>query len=250
MSVRITIGSRLIALKERSGLSLAKIAHKAGYQGASSIQKLFRIDYDPDKLQPSVADKLAPALTGLGDPPIRDEEIFALTGKASSIDKAFADVAHYSYLASAFIGIHQTRRMNEQVIAVEGFEVPLFARVDVEDGIPFHPCPDHLRPRGIVGMYVTIGNMWPRYEEGEPIFYEHKNPPRQGDDVILTLVSDTNLDGGMILGRLALLHEDEVQIDQLAPRGRLVFARRDVISIHRVLHASDLLPALSYARAS
>lgn len=242
-----TVGSRLLALKERAGMSLAQIARAAGYQGASSIQKLFKADYDPENLQSSVAERLAMALEGYGDPAIKKFEILALAGEGVELERLVSDAQHLSYIASAYIGIHRTRRIEKTVEMESGDLIPLFIRENMSAGIPVHPCPSYLRPRGIIGLYMSVGNMWPRFEEGEPIFYEFKKPPSRGDDVIITLGS-SDLEGrGMIVGRLRLMTDDEIHLDQLSPVGIVKLKRVEVCGINRVMHTTDFLEPLSYA---
>lgn len=245
---RATIGMRLLSLKDRSGMSLAAIASAAGYRASSSIQKMFHPGYDPDRFQLSVAERLANAFEGKGEPVISRSELLALAGKGAELEQLAATVRHYAYRASAFIGIHRTKRVDEFVDRQDGIKVQLFVRENMENGIPYHPCPSHLRARGIVGLYVTVGNMWPRFEEGEPIFYEHQRPPAQGDDVLVTVESD-DLNGAMFIGRLRLASETEIHVDQLAPSGSIVVPRTRVTSVRRILHASDFLEPLAYAKA-
>ena len=244
-----TIGSRLVALKERAGLSLAELARLAGYQGPSSIQKLFKADYNPKVLQATVAQRLSKALVGRGDPAIDESDIAALTGKGEVLDLLLADLQHYNFLASANIGMHRTRRVEKDVYTDDGRVVPLFVREEMVGGIPFYPCPDFLRPRGIVGLYISVANMWPRFEEGEPVFYEHSRPAARGDDVLVTLRGEEYPDGAMIIGRLAALQEAEVCIDQLSPQGQMVLDRKDVASVRRIMHATDFLKPVAYALA-
>jgi len=243
-----TIGSRLMALRERSGLSLAELARLSGYRGASSIQKLFKTDYNPSTLDAKVADRLSAALVGRGDPKIIPSDLNALTGNGETLDHLIADLRHHNYVASAFIGIHRTTRINMNVVTEGGVEIPLFARENMSSGIPYHPCPNYLRPRGVVGLYVTVGNMWPRFEEGEPIFYEHQRPPARGDDVILNVATEDLSDGGMLIGRLRSMNDEEVQVDILTPADRIVLSRKQVVGINRVLHSTDFLEPVAYAQ--
>ena len=228
-------------------MSLATIADAAGYRASSSIQKLFKPSYDPQRLQLSVAERLAAVFDGRGDPAIDRSELLALAGKGEDLDRLVATVRHYSYRASAFIGIHRTNRVDEFVERDDGAKLQLFAREAVTEGILYHPCPPHLRSRGIIGLYVAVGNMWPRFEEGEPIFYEHHKPPSQGDDVLVSIASE-DLDGAMFIGRLRLSSETEIQVEQLSPPGCVVIARDKVRSLRRLMHTTDFLEPGSYAR--
>lgn len=73
------IGTTLLALKDRSGLSLGKIAKAAGYKTASSVQRYFSEDYDAAYLPPEVAERFVKALVGKGRPAITASEIITLT---------------------------------------------------------------------------------------------------------------------------------------------------------------------------
>ena len=73
--------SELRALRQRAGLSLEKLARRMGYKGGSSIQRYESPeDYAKEFLPVAFVRKLAPALKGLGDPPIEPAEIWALAG--------------------------------------------------------------------------------------------------------------------------------------------------------------------------
>ena len=246
-----TLGDRLIVMKDRSGLSLAQIAERAGYQGASSIQKLFRRDYNPPGLQVAVARKLAGAFAGTGNPPIEEFEIRAMIkiGNADRMDKAIVDMAHYSHLSSKWIVVRNTQRIGKNLSTENGHQTPLFVLADPREDVPIIPSPEHLHPKSVSAFYITVGNMWPRFEEGELIFIDHRTPAERGDDVVMTVVDDDNIDGASIIGRLYLLHDDEVQIDQLAQPGRVIVPRRSVISVKRILSRAEMLPPLTYAKS-
>lgn len=81
-----TTGSLLRALKDRAGLTLDDIARDGGYEGKSGVQAFFNESY-VKPLDTKVAKKLADALEGKGEPPIRREEVLVLTD-AATIDRA------------------------------------------------------------------------------------------------------------------------------------------------------------------
>lgn len=79
--------ARLQELRHRSGLTLRAIAKKAGYKGASSIQRYFNPDeYDRDTIDPETIGKLAKALMGTGEPPITAKELYVLCGYPVDFD--------------------------------------------------------------------------------------------------------------------------------------------------------------------
>jgi len=84
MTIHPHTGSKLLALKQRSGLSLRAIAAAAGYKGASSIQRYFSADYDSEYLPPDVAERLAKAFVGKGRPAIMADEVTDLAAYVST----------------------------------------------------------------------------------------------------------------------------------------------------------------------
>jgi transcriptional regulator with XRE-family HTH domain len=75
------VTSRLRELRERAGVSMQTLAKLMGKRGASSYQRyenpaLFKKDYLPI----GIADALADALAGKGNPPVTRAEVFALAG--------------------------------------------------------------------------------------------------------------------------------------------------------------------------
>lgn len=58
---RRTMGERLIDIRRRSNLSLARLARDGGWRGASSIQKIFKETYDRHVLSPQMAHRIVVA---------------------------------------------------------------------------------------------------------------------------------------------------------------------------------------------
>ncbi|WP_062119263.1 S24 family peptidase [Sphingobium sp. MI1205] len=73
-----TIGSQLLALKHRAGLSLDAIAKGGGYAGRSSVQRYFSSDFS-GPLPPDAAVALARALAGKGEPSIKADDVLKLS---------------------------------------------------------------------------------------------------------------------------------------------------------------------------
>lgn len=74
------LASHLRALIDRSGLSYREVAKRAGYQGASSIQRYLE-DSTIKVLSPSIARKFAQALLGLGKPAIGIRDLARLVSE-------------------------------------------------------------------------------------------------------------------------------------------------------------------------
>lgn len=236
-----TIGKRLLVLKEYTGLSLGQIARRGGYKGASSIQKLFKPSYNPIGLPVDVAEKLARAFVGLGDPPVKEVELTSLTGRGSEVEETIAELYHHIHAGSKFIPLFFTEKTEEKLISDDGNSFLLFRRMPNENGAHF-PCPEHLRSRQLIAIYCSTGNMWPRFEENEIILYEHRHPARSGDDVLVTIESEIDLEGISLIGRLYNIQDEEVKIDVLSPRDRITIPRKHVRSIRRIMSVQDMLP--------
>ncbi len=235
-----TIGERLIALRERSGLSLASVAERAGYRNASSIQKLFRADYSPTGLSLKVADKLSAAFVGLGEPPISEEEVLSLTGR---LDRA---PTHKSMVR------YQLHAMNKEVFLSNTDNVEQLFRDDKGslfgaflffsgDEMGYFIKPSHLSERKIVAFIVSFETMAPRYRPAEIVVFEQGGNAEVGQDVILELSFTTNMEPVFVLGQLTDNDDDHVGLSQLNPPRNLSFRTNHVKAIWPVLSPTDLL---------
>lgn len=104
-------GTKLLALKQRSGLSLRAIAAAAGYKGASSIQRYFSADYDSEYLPPDVAERLAKVFAGKGRPAIMADEVTDLAAYAPT-RSASATLAEHTAIAFVW---HVARQFGAEV---------------------------------------------------------------------------------------------------------------------------------------
>jgi transcriptional regulator with XRE-family HTH domain len=239
--VELTIGQRLKILKAHSHLSLAEIANRGGYRGASSIQKLFRDDYNPMYLPNETAERLAKALVGAGSPAIEADEIYALVDQIPDRFKsAYADALLHQHAADRIIFLEQTSRIQRTFLSDEGIETPLFVITNLIDNKYFE-SPMHIRPFGIQALYVSVGSMWPRFEEGEAILYATRRYPRVGEDVIVKLIDDEYVDGALMLGRLINLNDSQVQVRQFSPSGFCTIDRSNVISVRPILARDETI---------
>lgn len=241
MGVEPTIGERLIALKEHSRLSLAQIAERGGYGGASSIQKLFKPDYNPKALSRKTADKLLVAFKGVGTPPIRAAEIEALTGKASELETLVADLSHYTHLAAKFVSTYHTEPLSHALLDMDGKDVSAFRFLENKNGLHM-PCPDYLQGKQLIAFFVGVNALFPRFEYGELALYEHRRPPVVGDDVIVRFRLDDLDERVCAFGRLQRISASELILEQLNPRVDLRLERSALSAINRMVTRMELLP--------
>jgi hypothetical protein len=241
MGNKPTVGERLIALKEHSRLTLAQIAERGGYGGASSIQKLFRPDYNPPALSKKTADKLTAAFEGAGLPPIRALEIKALAGEANEFESLVADLSHHTHLSAKFISTFYTEPCADAVWDADRNNVSAFRLLDNKNGLHM-PCPDFLQGKQLIAFFVGVDTLWPRYELGELALYEHRRPPVVGDDIVVRFKTEDLDKRVYAFGRLQRISATDLVIEQLNPRLDLRLERASLTAIYRMLTRMELLP--------
>lgn len=92
---RMTIPDKFRELRERSGFSLAELASRLGYKGASSIQRYESPEYKKDYLHPQLVARMATALVGRGNPRITRAEVLALgTVEAEDLVRSYDVGSH------------------------------------------------------------------------------------------------------------------------------------------------------------
>ena len=250
-----------MALRERSGLSLAEVAERAGYRGPSSVQMMFSPDYDVTPLNWNVAIKLAPALIGLGDPPITEEDLFILTGARNTILKHRREKPGQSWLEQPEVrpGPAELPTLRGQPKDIPVYGTALAADMDFDDN--GHPAPVEQtlfemgevityarRPPAVpqeakvYALYVAGSSMEPRYRPGDPLFVDPRKPPAIGDDVVVQLVS-TDDEPQIIAGLIKTLVKrtgSYLELEQYRPEIRFRVPMERVGHIHRVIPANEL----------
>lgn len=242
MSGQRTIGERLLLLKKHSGMSLAEIAEAAGYSGASSIQKLFRLDYNPKSLPKSAAIKLTRAFVGKGQPPLEAEEISSLAGNADAAELAAVAKAEFVRHARSSIVVLRTFRSWKEFSDLDGNATIVMELIRDQSGGHISR-PPHLTGREIGGIVLSVGSMSPRYEIGETIFYDHFRPALVGDDVLIEFGSGDE-QGALLIGRLDAITDEEIRLRQLQPDQAVRLSRIPGLEITKILRPTDLLPAM------
>lgn len=235
-----TIGEKLIALRERSGLSLDVLAKRAGYKGASSVQRYFDAGYAPAVLALAVARKLADGIEGT---PVTRAEVFALAGYDAEPD---AQVVKFEGAADVRLdrdvpvyGTAIGAPLDFDGIAIEQTELHVHAIVD------YFVRPTVLQNRpDVYGFYVQGSSMAPRFEEGDMGFVETKRPPRVGDDVIVQLrapIDDSEEVTAALIKRLVRRSASYVELEQFNPATTFRIEAEKVKAIHRVIPWRELL---------
>ncbi len=236
-----TIGSKLLALKARSGLSLPKIAKSGGYKNASSVQRYFDDAYDPASLPGPVATRLIQALVGFGDPPIQRDDIIILTDVGFVLERKFSPEG----------AVINSRRAKAPLIycgtsyrtpADEADGAPSIEAmtIDQDDPIRVFKKPPHMLYRSIEATFVSSRTMAPRFNVGEIIFFELERPAAAGQDVVIYLQSEDDRPL-VVLCRLLGEIDEGIEIEILNPKQRLVLPLRAVAIVAPILSFNEML---------
>ena len=260
MTNNATIGEALRLLRERSGLSLPKLAEAMGYPAASSIQRYFDPAYDPPgKLPVAKAREFASALIGRGDPPITPDEVFALADipdlatSSSDVETMAIDrknlpgiqemprnIPVYGTALGAPLQLTSLREGNGMV-AVEQTEL------NTGDTIDYFRRPPMLEGRkDIYGIYVYGESMWPRFKPGDKALVDPKRPPSIGDDVVVQIRGngdDTQTDSvvSVLIKTLVRRSGSFVELEQYNPPALFRVETANIARMHRVIPMSELL---------
>lgn len=238
-----TIGSTLSEIRTRSGLSLDEVAKRAGYAGRSSVQQYFAPHYDPVRLDAVVAERLAGALVGLGDPAIERREIMELVGIAVPtevvpIDQPMPtlrgqpkDLPVYGTALGADLTFPDGEDAEVEV------EQTLLALTETIAYVRRPPAMDGMRKA--YALYVVGTSMEPRYFSGDPVFIDPVRPPQIGDDVVVQLLRRNDDGEGEVIAalikRLRRRTARFVELEQYEPRQTFKVPVGQIAHLHRII---------------
>ncbi|RSV15656.1 XRE family transcriptional regulator [Sphingomonas sp. ABOLF] len=237
-----TIGARLKALWQQSGLSMQKLAKAAGYSGASSIQRYLDDAYDPAVLPNTIATRLADAFEKT---PV---------GRAPVLELAGYDGEQALDTVVRFEGASQERLQTTIPIfgtalgAVEEIDGEAIEQTQLYEStvMGYVSRPAWLNGRSdVYGVYIQGASMSPRYEQGEMVVAEKNKPPRIFDDVIVQLASPDDHDGdrvtAVMIKRLVRRAAAYIELEQFNPPKIFRVETDRVKAVHRVIPWSELL---------
>ncbi len=238
-----TVGQRLLALKQRSGLTLDQIAKGMGLKGRSSVQRLFNPHLETLELKDAVA--LAVALEGHGIPPISGSEVTAL----SVLSEMMLEVTPNSNQLPAPMTLPRDVPVYHTALGTfaeerDGTAIEQ-AYIDPREVMDFFPRPPgYSNRRGIYGIYVAGPSMEPRWEPGDPAYVDPKRPPNIGDDVIVYMVRPTEdaeeLDA-VLIKRLVRRSGSFLELEQFNPPSIFRVDNKRIKAVHRVIPRRELL---------
>lgn len=250
MAEQETIGAKLIAIRERSGLSLDKVAARGGWAGRSSVQRYFEVEYNPEYLPLDIAKKLIKAFEGQGTPPVSINELLTLAGvpdqggggfsvedTVGSIGKMPRDIPVYGTALGADAIMDEasgTGSINVEQAALDQSEVLGYLR---------RP-PALVGRKDVYGVYISGVSMYPRFNDGEAVFVDPRRPPMIGDDVIIHLAvpdaHDGDRVGGVLIKRLVRRSSSYIELSQFNPPISFRIEAHSVKSVHRIVPTAEL----------
>lgn len=245
-----TIGARLKAILDRSGLSLRALAAAAGYNHASGIQRYVTAHHNIP-LKVDVAMRLADAMEGKGSPPIRRNEVMDLVGmpplpatnaspfqmEGASMERLREDLPVFGTALGALRIVDG--EAIEQTTLNQGEIVTYAKRPTILNG-----------NSNAYGLYVQGSSMVPVHPDGSLLLVEKMKPLRVGDDVVVYLRPETsegdNRDDGerarsVLVKRLVRRTAQYVELEQFSPAMTFRIEAAEILRVDRVLTLGDLL---------
>jgi hypothetical protein len=231
-----TIGSHLLSLKERSGLSLDSIAERGGYSGKSSVQRIFNARYNPSFLTPTVIAKLRLALEGEGIPPITADD-FAIFG-----DYAAEKEVETAKLSSANqMPVYKMVRSKPAYVDSLGTVVETCI---LKERKAIFAKPPSLYGSSVGAVQVDVGMMSPRYLFGDMIVIDFSGSSTEARDALIILNTQDGEYALAIFGRIQGIGDTVVSIYQYDPSVVYHVNRDDIADIFPVLPTASLLSPL------
>jgi phage repressor protein C with HTH and peptisase S24 domain len=96
--------------------------------------------------------------------------------------------------------------------------------------------------RDVFAIYVTGTSMWPRFDEGEPVYASSSRLPANGDYVIVELHPEEEGGAGRsFIKRLARRTPTLIICEQFNPATEIEFGRNEVKALYRIIPMSELV---------
>lgn len=245
-NVAHSAGAALKRLRLRADLSVRAMAEKLGLKSHSTYNG-WEVEYKRPYMTWDRVQQLASILVGLGDPAIRQEDVYALAGLAPDKSRKGHVPAPPELRPAPEVKMPAVALMPRDVpvygtaAGSNGDGAFLFSQQDVVDYVR--------RPAGLAanrnayGVYVEGDSMEPALYQGDLIIADPSRKPRPGDRVVIVCAAGDH-DGD---GQTAFVKEfvrqttTHLTVKQFNPPREIVFDRARVASVHRVLTTADLM---------
>ncbi len=219
----IPVTERLKRVRVRAGVSMAEAAKALGYKTASGYQHY----EDPSKfakkyLPREIIEALAPLFAGRGDPPVREDEVWALGGPPRS-DAFQPEITRYLEPRGALVPVYAAARGGEGHLIID-FN-------PVEQVSP----PDEIaRVRGAYGILIVGDSMVPAYRPGDIAWVNPHKPLERDTDVVLYHVAPHG-EAEAIIKALVGITERYWKLRQYNPPMDFNESRADWTVCHRIV---------------
>jgi phage repressor protein C with HTH and peptisase S24 domain len=226
----MTLGDRIKAARVERGLSQAELGRRAGI----SQQAIMSLESGNTRTSRHLP-QLARALD------VTVEQLYGEAGDASAGAGAASKLASDQLTAP-------------RVVDFEGLprDIPVLGQAVGGDDGDFRfngQIIDYLRrppglanARDVFGLYVTGTSMWPKFEEGEPIYVSGSRPPAIGDYVVVELHAPAEgEDHQGFIKRLKKRTPTKIVCEQFNPAQDVEFDREAVKSVFRVIPLAELV---------
>ena len=99
------------------------------------------------------------------------------------------------------------------------------------------------RMRDVFGLYTTGNSMWPKFEEGEPIYVSASRPPAVGDYVVVELhpVDEATRNGPGYIKRLKRRTPTKLIVEQFNPPKDIEIEHDRIKAVFRVIPLAELV---------
>ena len=226
----------LRALRARSGLSMATLAHGLGYMTPSGYQHYETERYKSDFLKPDVAESLADMLEGLGTPPIRREEVIILTGR----DPATFAAGLASLPRPALPLMASAKGRKGPVPPAQNPDLPVLGAarggadtmvLHLEKPLDWVPRPPQLGPvRDAFAVFMAGDSMVPVFDPGDILYIHPAMALKPGRAVLVA-----RHDGSALVGTLIKQTDASLRFAAHHPEPReFEIARQEIKTLFRI----------------
>lgn len=219
----------LHSLRSEKDLTLAEVAEAVGTD-ASTISKL---EKGKTKLNDSWLRRLSEVLQATAD------EILMVPATKSAPARASRSTAEPARRATgAGDGFSGTGLIPLYGFAAGSLTGEVQVMTDVIDRVPAPPALLHVRDAYV--MLTRNESMVPRYMPNEPLYVNPHQVVRPGDHVIIQVQTQDNGPIETWVKRYDTESADEVFVSQYNPPSRLIYKKKFVKAVHRILPPGEL----------
>lgn len=231
-----SITERFRSLRMRADLSLAELAKRMGFKGASSIQRYESAgSYSGGYLKRDLVAALEKAVVGRGAPPITRAEIWELAGPEFASPEVNATLLGKIDAPTKLANLGRVDKIPLYGQAVGGVHGEFVLNGNHLDDIFTPPVLSGVQGAYAVG--VAGDSMEPRYFDGEVVYVHPRKRVVRGSFVVAQIRNPNDAGNPLAyVKRFVRWNESAgLVLEQFNPSEELVFPHTDVVSVHLVV---------------